>query len=266
MKFMSLASGSNGNCYYIETDGCALIIDAGIGGRTIKKRLKVAGVDMANVQAVLVTHDHSDHIKGVGSLSEIFGKPVYSTEGVLNNMNKNYRMNPKVDVASKRLITKGEQFHIGDMQIVAFTVPHDASDNVGYKIQSGGVTFALVTDAGYVTEEIKAMISDADYLVIESNYDEEMLENGPYPLVLRNRIASENGHLSNRQCSELFAKMDFVNLKKVFLCHLSAHNNTADSAYSCVKAGLEMLKKRTGQEIELKVLPRLQSTEVFLLR
>ncbi len=244
---MSLASGSNGNCYYIETEGAAVIIDAGIGGRTIKKRLSTAGVDMNSVMAVLVTHDHSDHIKGVGSLSEIFGKPVYSTEGVLENMNKNYRMNPKVSPASKRLIEKGEKFLLGDMEITAFPVPHDASD------------------VGVMTDEIVSVVNDVDYLVIESNYDEVMLENGPYPLVLRNRIRSGNGHLSNNQCAEFFCVNELKNLKKVFLCHLSAHNNTADSAFACVRKGLDVMQKRVGHDVDLKVLPRLQPTEMFLL-
>ena len=265
MRFMSLASGSNGNCYYIETEGAAVIIDAGIGGRTIKKRLSTAGVDMNSVMAVLVTHDHSDHIKGVGSLSEIFGKPVYSTEGILENMNKNYRMNPKVSPASKRLVRKGEKFSLGDMEITAFPVPHDASDSVGYRIDCDGKSLALVTDAGVITDEIVSMVSDVDYLVIESNYDEVMLENGPYPLVLRNRITSGNGHLSNKQCAEFFCVNELKNLKKVFLCHLSAHNNTANSAFSCVRRGLDVMQERVGHDIDLKVLPRLQPTEMFSL-
>ena len=264
MRFVSLTTGSCGNCYYIESGDTAVLVDAGIGGRTINVRLRKLGITaMGMIKAVFVTHDHSDHIRGIGGVVEKFGVPVYSTEKILKGMNRCYVLNPKVDVASCRNIDKGETIELGEMRITAFEVPHDASDCVGYRIEADGKTLVIVTDIGEVTETAEKEMKGADFLVIEANYDDEMLDNGPYPLTLRNRIRSGQGHLSNAKCAEYLKTHCGDRLKNICLCHISQHNNDPQLAYMAACEALEEERKVVGEDVDLKVLPRGMSTGIM---
>lgn len=263
LRFMSLTSGSCGNCYYIGTPSEGILIDAGIGARTIRRRLKKAGVDFNSILGVFLTHDHSDHIKGSGGLGEVMGKPIFSTAGVLDHINANLTVQPKLSTASRREIRKGEVVNIGGFSVTAFNVIHDGHDNMGYKVQYDNDIMVVATDLGEITDEVSSYLMQAHHVVIESNYDEEMLANGPYPLALKNRISTGGGHLSNRKAADWMRTHWTRQVKDVFLCHLSAQNNSPERAYESMKKALEQAGAQPGDTVRLMVLPRGRETELM---
>lgn len=264
LNFISLASGSSGNCFYIGTNDYGFLIDAGIGTRTIRKRLSDAGLSLDYVRAVFITHDHIDHIKSAGVLSEKHFLPVYTTEKIHNGMNKNPVMKEKVR-SCRKLIDKNTPIVFDDFTVEAFNVSHDGHDNVGYTITFGDKRFTIATDLGYVCESAHAHICRANYLVIEANYDEKMLSEGRYPFFLQQRIQSDKGHLSNDQTAEYLSKNFNNELSHIWLCHLSKENNTPDLAYNTIAKKLIDKGVKIGDRVQLTVLPRTTSTEVFLL-
>ncbi|MEG0648087.1 MAG: MBL fold metallo-hydrolase, partial [Bacteroides sp.] len=188
LSFLSLASGSSGNCYYLGTSEYGVLIDAGIGIRTIKKVLKDKGIDFNKIVAVLITHDHADHIKTVGYLGEKLSLPIYTTELVHLGIDKS-RYVEETLYQSRKIIKKEVPFMIRDFRITAFEVPHDSSDNVGYHIEYGEHKFTFATDVGHITETVSKYMSMANHLIIEANYDEEMLYFGSYPAFLKERVS-----------------------------------------------------------------------------
>jgi|GEM_PF-208991 len=196
VRFISLASGSSGNCYYLGTDTYGILIDAGIGIRTIKKTLKDFNILMESIRAVFVTHDHADHIKAVGHLGEKMNIPVYTTARIHEGINRSYCMTEKLST-SVRYLEKQVPMMLEDFRIESFEVPHDGTDNVGYCIEIDGKVFSFLTDLGEITPTAADYISKANYLILEANYDEEMLKMGPYPQYLKERIMSRTGHMSN---------------------------------------------------------------------
>lgn len=265
LKFISFGSGSSGNCYLLYTDNDALMIDAGIGTRTLKKRFADYGLRLDSVRHILVTHDHADHVKSVGCLSHEYDLPVYATSKVHSGIKHNYCVRHKPDEQHIRRLEKGRTEQIGDFEVTPFDVPHDSTDNVGYRIRTGNVTFCLITDAGSVTEEMKERIAEADYLVIEANHDEQMLTSGNYPQYLKERILSPTGHLSNRTCGETLAQCATKRLKKVWLCHLSEENNHPELARKTVEDQLAKAGFNVGKDIQLIVLKRKSPSEIHLL-
>lgn len=224
-KFISFGSGSSGNCYYICTENGGIMIDVGLGLRTIKKYFHEYGISVGDLHDIIITHDHADHIKSVGTLSRKLQIPVYATSLVHTGIDHNYSVRCKVDKENRKTIEKGRTFELDGMRITPFGVPHDSSDNVGYRIEHDGVVFCLMTDVGHITEEMEQMIQQANYLVIEANYDDLMLEAGPYPRYLKDRIKSGNGHLSNAKCADGIIENYTPALRHVWLCHLSEENN-----------------------------------------
>lgn len=263
IKFISLGSGSSGNCYYLGTDTYGILIDAGTGIHTIKKTLKGFGISMETIRAVFVTHDHSDHIKATGHLGEKLGIPIYSTPKVHQGINKNYCMTKKLS-ASVRHLHKEEPMQLEDFNITAFEVPHDGTDNVGYCIQIEDKTFSFLTDLGHITPTAAHYICKANYLIIEANYDEEMLKMGPYPAYLKERIAGANGHMSNHETAEFLAENINEGLKHVWLCHLSKDNNHPELAYKTVEYALHCKGIIVGKDIEVTALKRTTPSEVYV--
>lgn len=264
VKFLSLASGSSGNCYYLGTDTYGILIDAGIGVRTIKKQLKEYGLALEEVRAVLVTHDHADHIKSVGTLGEKYGIPIYSTPEIHVGINRNYCMTEKLSAASVRYLYKEEPIQLGDFNITAFEVPHDGTDNVGYCIEVGGRVFSFLTDLGHITPTAAIYISKANHLVIEANYDEEMLRMGPYPRHLKIRIAGPNGHMCNRDTAEFLAENMPEGLRNIWLCHLSKDNNHPELACKTVEYILRDKGICVGKDVQLAALKRNTSSEYIV--
>jgi phosphoribosyl 1,2-cyclic phosphodiesterase len=262
MKFISFGSGSSGNCYYLFTKDEGLFIDVGIGVRTLKKHFFSYGLSLSRARHILITHDHADHVKSVGSMSSDYQLPVYSTELIHQGIVSNYCVSKKIPAALVRQFSAGETFQVGGFTVSTFPVPHDSRECVGYSIQADGVTFCIITDAGEITEQMEPYISSANYLVIESNYDEEMLSVGPYPEYLKRRISSGIGHLSNKACGEALAKSVTPSLRQVWLCHLSEENNHPELARKTVESVLRSYGIAPGTDFRLDVLRRKIPSEV----
>jgi phosphoribosyl 1,2-cyclic phosphodiesterase len=262
LYFFSLASGSSGNCYYLGTSDYGVLVDAGIGVRQIKKVLKERGIEFAKVLAILITHDHADHIKSVGCLGESLSIPVYATESVHAGIRRS-RYVEEVLTRSRHVIEKEKLFMIRDFSITAFDVPHDSSDNVGYSIVYGDQTFVIVTDVGHITDTVSKYACKANHLVLEANYDEEMLSSGPYPNFLKERVLSMSGHLSNRDAAEFLAVNYSPKLKNIWLCHLSRDNNHPELAYKTVDLRLFQEGVRVGKDVSLTTLKRTTPSEMF---
>ena len=265
LKFISFGSGSSGNCYMLMTPTDGLLIDIGVGIRGLKKDFRDYGLSMVQVHHVVVTHDHADHIKSVGSFSKDYRVPVYATEKVHEGMMKNYCVQQKVPAEFKRVIEKGQPIQVGEFLVTPFAVPHDSSDNVGYMVEAEGVTFCIITDAGCVTDEMKSYISRANYLVIEANHDEEMVVNGPYPKFLKDRILSNTGHLSNRSCGLALVENMTERLRYVWLCHLSEENNHPELARKTVESVLRDFGIIVGVDVKMEVLKRNSPTGIYEL-
>uniref|UniRef100_A0AB33J1K4 MBL fold metallo-hydrolase n=1 Tax=Prevotella sp. GTC17259 TaxID=3236795 RepID=A0AB33J1K4_9BACT len=266
LKFVSFGSGSSGNSYllYTETDG--LLIDAGVGIRTLKKHFREYGFSLSQIHHILITHDHADHIKSVGSISSDYNLPVYSTFKVHAGIEKNFCVRRKIAPQFAKIIEKDATIQIGEFTVTPFEVPHDSSDNVGYKIVHDNVTFCILTDVGHITEQMKGVIGDANYLVIEANHDEEMLATGPYPQHLKTRISGPTGHLSNLECAKAVAENATEKLRHVWLCHLSEENNHPVLAQKTIEQTLRSYGIIAGVDFLVEVLKRKIPTGDFELK
>ncbi len=264
LRFVSLGSGSSGNCYYIGTMSKGLLIDAGIGIRNMKKRLEEAGFGFDRVWGVLITHDHIDHIRSVGAVAVRHHIPVYTTPEIYRGIMRCPMLGDK-RIPSPQHIIKGEPIEIGCFEVTAFAVSHDASDSVGYSIQYNGKRFTIATDLGYVCENSAPYIQQANYLVIEANYDVHMLETGRYPRYLKNRISSKTGHLSNDEAARFLADSYAPHLSHIYLCHLSQENNMPELARLIVERELTAKGITVGKDVQLHTLPRTKSSDVFIL-
>lgn len=266
IRFMSLGSSSSGNCYYLATDNTQILVDAGLGVKTLRHGLKEKGVMLADIDAVFITHDHADHIKAVGYLARDYHLPIYATEEVHRGINRNYCVTVKLTPESTRVIQKKQVTEIGDFRITAFSVPHDSSDCVGYRIETDEEVFLIITDVGHVTEEIQKQVSEAHYIVMESNHDVDMLMMGPYPAYLKGRIRSGRGHISNYDGAKLIAEHASPILHRVWLCHLSEENNHPELARKTYETVLREYGLVVGVDFQLDVLRRKQASEMMTLK
>jgi len=254
-KLISLASGSNGNCYYLGTSEYGILIDAGISFRIIKKYLREYGIAIETIVAVLVTHDHADHIKSLAGFGAKMNIPVYATETVHYGIERSFYVQDKL-VGSRRFIEKGKSFDINEFTVTAFDVPHDTIENVGYQIAIGDKTIVIITDVGRITDTVMYYAATANHLILESNYDEEMLRNGSYPYYLKKRITSGMGHLSNRLAGELLSAVYHEKMNEIWLCHLSKDNNLPELAYNTAENALRERGIIVGKDVILKTLSR----------
>lgn len=259
VKFISFSSGSCGNSYYLLADGCGLLIDLGIGIRAFRKNFSNYGLPIAQINSILVTHDHTDHVRAVGAVSQKFHIPVYSSAKVHESMLANHYVSKKVPASLRHDVEKGTTFNIGPFTIRTFHVPHDSADNNGYIIDVEDLRFVLITDVGHFTEEMPEIVHSATHLVIESNFDAAMLASGRYPKRLQERISGGNGHISNALTAEfLAANLDPQRIRHVWLCHLSEENNRPALARDTVSEALEKagLDWTSPSGFKLDVLPR----------
>jgi len=264
-RFCSLFSGSNGNSLFVSDGKTRILVDAGVSGIRIKKALCSIGEDFLNIDAVLVTHEHSDHSSCVGVVSrwvKYQNIPVYATKGTWYGMSRTVG---NINEASKNYIKANETFQIGDITIKPFSIPHDAADPVGYSFLCEGKKLTIATDIGHMNDSLLENIRNSDLLMLESNHDLEMLENGPYPYVLKRRIKSEHGHLCNSLAGETIANLALEGVKKFIIGHLSGENNRPDLALDTVGACIESAGLRIGRDIELHVAMRGITSEVFYI-
>lgn len=258
IRMCPIVSGSSGNCIYVGNGSTNLLIDAGISGVKIAEGLNKINVSPSNIDAIFITHEHSDHIKGVGVFSRRFDKPIYATEGTWNGM---YDAIGKINEKNIRYINKNSEISLGKISITPFEIPHDANSPVGYTFKSDNVKATIATDIGCITSEVKSALKDADIMLIEANHDVKMLKEGSYPAVLKRRILSDSGHLSNETTAKLIAEVISSRLKYIYLAHLSSENNLPQLAFNTVfnylrDNGLltDRCKMRTALRNEISVL------------
>ena len=265
IKFISLGSGSSGNAYYLSSEKTNILIDAGIPIRSLKRIFKDLDIEADKLDAVFITHDHADHIKSVGHMANEYGRLIYATEPVHQGINRNYCVTNKLTSDHIRYIQKDAPIQIGDFVITPFDVPHDSSDCVGYRLESGRITFCLITDIGHPTPKIEEEVAQADYLVLEANHDENMLMMGNYPAYLKGRIKGDRGHMCNKEAARLIAEHATVKLKHVWLCHLSEENNHPELARKTVEGVLRGYGIIPGVDFKLDILKRKVPSEAYEL-
>ncbi len=263
VRFMSLSSGSCGNCYYLGTENSGILIDAGVSLRRLKKALQEHGLDTDSFSAVLVTHDHLDHIRHLGSFCKRISKPVYTTDTIHKALSRHTFTAPTIGPC-RRVLADGEWNEVAGMRVRYFVVPHDATQTVGYAIEVEGRIFVIMTDIGRMTDEAVQFARMADTVVVESNYDMDMLMGGPYTYELKMRIVQGCGHLSNDECASALKRFWHEGLKNIFLCHLSENNNTQELAYRCASEALENVGVEKGS-VALRCLPRQYPSQMFVL-
>ena len=262
--FRCLASGSSGNCFYLGTPKQGILIDAGISARTIQKHLRSMGLDYANIMGVVITHDHADHIRAVGTLGERVHLPIFASRLIHDGINRNYGVQEKLRT-SQRYYNVGEEWELMGMKINTFPISHDSTQCVGYVIDYAGQRFVIATDCGETNAEMEAYIQTANHVVIEANHDEQMLLNGPYPTYLKQRILSPKGHQSNVTCGRLLAENYHEQMRNVFLCHLSHENNDPNVAMNTITEILLNEGIMPGADIFLTPLERLTPSPVYVL-
>ena len=258
IKVSVLASGSSGNSIFISGGKNRILIDAGLSGKEIERRLSKIGENADDLDAILVTHEHSDHIHGIGVLSRRYDLPIYANELTWQGAEKRIG---KIKENNCRVFSEG--FMIGDMGISPFCISHDASDPVGYIVNCADKRIGQATDMGCISPEVVSCLKDLDFLIIESNHDLEMLMNGSYPWPLKQRINGEKGHLSNDDTADLLPRIIGSNFPRILLAHLSKDNNIPALAYITVKNNLEEKGFKIGEDLCLDYTYREKPTELF---
>lgn len=276
LYYISLGSGSSGNCCYIGSKHGGVLVDAGVKTEDVVSMLSTNGIPISAVKALLLTHDHSDHVRYAYNMVRNHKHiRLFCTNRVLNGILRRHSISRRIK-DYHHAIFKEIPFRIADLEITAFEVPHDGTDNMGFSIEFDNRHFVLATDLGAVTDRARFYMSRANYLVIEANYDLEMLLHGRYPEYLKARIQTANGHMDNVATGQFLKEIVNPNLKYVFLCHLSQDNNTPAKALKTVKEYLESAGLTVGNatesisdrkaDIQLMALPRFEATRRFIFR
>ena len=252
MEVIALQSGSSGNSVYFESGGVRLLFDAGISGRQAQQRLAQHGKDIRDVDALIISHDHSDHTSCMGIYQRKFGLPIYVTRGTFDTVSRKRKVGKVNDI---RYFNAGESLVFDHVTVETLSTPHDATDGVVFIIDDSTHRFGLLTDLGHVFKELEQAIESLDAVLVESNYDPDMLHDGPYPEFLKDRIRGPHGHLSNVESAKLLKRAP-SRLKWACLAHLSDENNTPDVA-------LRTHHRILGENFPLKCAGRKDSTEVL---
>lgn len=229
MRFAYLGSGSRGNCAIIESGNTRLMLDCGFSIRETERRLQLLGLSAADVSAILVTHEHSDHISGVGGLARKHGLPVWMTPGT-------YATGKAGELSEMMPVNCHQKFSIGSIDVQPVPVPHDAKEPCQYVFNSNGLRLGILTDVGHITPYIQQHYRRCDALVIECNHDQEMLRDGPYPWSLKQRVGGNYGHLNNHQAAAMVKDVDHERLQFLMAVHISEKNNSVDLARAALHA------------------------------
>ncbi len=239
MQLCVLGSGSSGNCTYIGTAHTHLLLDLGFGARSLRRRFEEAALSLDKVQALILTHGHSDHVAGAAAFADELGIPVFMNKGTRDEV-------PKLrELERWECFEAGQSFSIGDIRVHPFDVNHDAAQPVAFRFSSGGVSGAAVTDLGELSPLVTKQLRDCDWLILESNHDEEMLKVGGYPWFLKQRLLGREGHLSNQALSHFLAEDFDGSAAHLFLAHLSRNNNLPELAAEAASAALQK-RRRDG--------------------
>lgn len=245
--FCPLASGSKGNCIYVGTKNTKILIDAGLSARAIVAKLAEINVDIADIDAIIVSHEHTDHITGLKVLAFKMGIPVFANNETAKGIVETFHDCPKF-----KIFSTGETFEFGDFQIHPFSIQHDTLDPVAFTIKLDSLKMGFCTDLGYVTSLVKAHLKNCDYLYLESNHQISMVHASARPMVYKQRVLSRTGHLSNDACGQLLTEVAHSGLKHVHLAHLSSECNTHETALQVVRGILE----ESGINLDMCVAPQ----------
>lgn len=275
LRFMSFGSGSSGNCSYIGTPSCGILVDAGCDNNRVLAELAANSIDPATIQGILLTHDHGDHVRYAYAILRRFKHMrLFATPKAMSGLLRRHSMSRRIKDYHAP-IYKEFPFTIGPMTITAFETSHDGTDNAGFFIEGAGTSFVIATDTGTITARADHYIRQARHLMIEANYDAEMLRNGHYPVYLKARITSTSGHMDNADTARYLAAVTpAAGFRRIFLCHLSQDNNTPQKALGAVRHALEesgvdiapaAIAPAHDLRLHIAVLPRLESSPLTVL-
>lgn len=250
MEFYTLASSSSGNAALVRSGGTSILLDAGISARRIAQALSLLGMTPEDLDAILITHEHSDHVNGIATLTKKYAVPVYASRGTAHFL-------PQAGSAL-RIFEAGDALAVGELDIQSFRTSHDAADSVDYRIDAPDGSLGALTDTGYVTDDAVKALTGVDLLLLEANHDVGMLQCGPYPYHLKRRILGEHGHLSNEAAADFALHCVKNGTSDILLAHLSAENNTPEAAEYAVARKLQA----AGCSVRLGVAPRDRLSEV----
>ena len=261
LKFCSLYSGSSGNCLYVESNGSKVLIDAGTSSKKICEGLASINSSIEKIDAILVTHEHSDHIQSIGNLSKKYNIPIYANLETWNSME-----NQKAKIANEniQIFENDKDFLLNDLTIHPFSTSHDAANSCGFNIHNGKRKISIATDLGFVDNHILSELEESSFILLESNYDPEILKVSKYPFHLKSRIAGPKGHLSNQTAGKTISALMKKNLKQVMLGHLSKENNFPELAYQTVIEEL-MNSNNDINTIKLSVANRYEPSKIINL-
>ncbi len=231
LKFCSLYSGSTGNSLLVKNDNTCILVDAGVSGIKIVEALNSINIDISQIQAILVTHEHTDHVKSVGTLSKKYNIPVFANKETWSAMPTESK---KVPLECQKTFTIDNKFNIGSLEILPFSIPHDATNPCGFNIFGSNKKISIATDIGHITPSIFANLQNSSFILLESNYDPDILQYSSYPYTLKKRISGPNGHLPNKEAGDTISKLINSGLKSVMLGHLSKENNFPELAHQTV--------------------------------
>lgn len=254
--FLSLASGSSANAAILKNNDTTILIDCGLSGKKLTTALENIGISPKEIDALLITHEHSDHTAGAGIISRRFDIPVYATKETFELLNVGPLSDKNINI-----INNTSSFEIGSIEVHTFPISHDAANPVCYSLISDNKKYSIATDTGIMTKEIFDSISGSDYIMLESNHDVDMLMYGVYPFELKKRISGKFGHMSNDLAASVAVKLLENNTKNIMLSHLSEKNNNPHIAYKTVENALIKAGAIIGKDINLQVAKRYEVTD-----
>lgn len=263
IKYCSIGSGSSGNCHLIEYKDTGILVDAGLSGKRITTGLEDINVDINKLKGIFITHEHSDHIKGAGIISRKYDLPIFA------NQKTWLSMKDKLGEISKKNVMVFENdraYSLGDLIMRPFSIPHDSSDAVGYNFYAENEKISIATDIGEITDNIRKNLYKSKLVVLESNYDPNMLMMGSYPYSLKRRVMSDMGHLSNDDAAKFCVDLINNGTERILLAHLSKDNNFPELAYETAKSVLMENNMIVGQDVKLDVLLREEISDVYKVR
>jgi len=262
LKYCSIGSGSSGNCHVVTYKDTGILVDAGLAGKTITSGIQQADFDIEKIRGIFITHEHSDHIKGAGIMSRKLDIPIYA------NLKTWCSMKDKIgNIKEENMVVfdNDKTYVLGDLKIRPFSIPHDSEDAVGYNIYSEKEKMSIATDIGYITENIRKNVKGSKLVVLESNYDPNMLMMGSYSYALKKRVMSEGGHLSNEEAASFCIELVEGGTESILLAHLSKENNFPELAYATSKNVLTKNNMIIGKDLILDVLSRDKVSKVYEL-
>lgn len=265
MNLLSIASGSSGNCIYVGDEHVHLLIDVGISGKRVEAGLNTIGLTTAQIDAIFITHEHIDHIAGLGVLSRKYGIPIYATKGTIEGILDTKSVG-KIEPSLFCEIEEDDMVEIAGLKIAPISISHDARQPVAYRIYGEDKRVGIITDLGVYTEEIVKGMQEMDALFVEANHDENMLQVGPYPYMLKQRILGAKGHLSNENSGRFLSRLLCDRLKHIVLGHLSNENNLPELAFEAVRLEITMSEnKYCAEDFHIMVAKRNEPSELIVV-